>query len=118
MEADGRVFIEDAESRYGTSVNGHLLQEPSFIRPGDSIRFGDWEGRVFDEDLAAQATVELHQASEETSETTIPPAATRKTRLIKLRPKPRSSLTYVIILVLAAAMATALILFLLLDSNF
>ncbi|MBM4354740.1 MAG: FHA domain-containing protein [Deltaproteobacteria bacterium] len=118
MEADGRILIEDSESRYGTFINGQLLQEPRSIRSGDTIRFGDWEGRVFDEELAAQATVEVHLSGEATGETTIPPAATRKTRLIKLRPEPASSPTYVIVLALAAVLATALIVILLLDSSF
>jgi predicted component of type VI protein secretion system len=118
MEADGRVFIEDAESRYGTFVNGHLLQEPRAIRSGDDIRFGDWEGRVFDEALAAQSTVELQPLGEITGESTLPPAATRKTRLIKLRRGTRSSPVYVVALAFAAALAAALIVFLLLDSGF
>ncbi len=118
MEADGRIFVEDAESRYGTFVNGQLLQEPRSIRPGDDIRFGDWEGRVFDEALAAQSTVELPPLEELTGENTLPPHATRKTRLIKLRSSSRSSTTYAVLLALAALLATALILFLVLDSSF
>jgi len=81
LNVDGRVILEDLNSRYGTFLNGRRIRTPVAIQEDDGFQFGSWFGDIVDESQgggARRSTREIKAVNPENS----PPSKsiTRKTR--------------------------------------
>lgn len=73
IDDSGEAFIEDLESRNGTLLNGHYLEERKNLHSGDSITLGTTtflfiDRQISQETIYSPASIKTAQADEESEE--------------------------------------------------
>jgi predicted component of type VI protein secretion system len=110
---DDVVYIEDLNSRYGTTIGGEVhLGEEVQLRLGQELELGCWTGGIVDElsgELGGLPTVDMELTVAQT------PSSTRKTRLMKSQDRPRQSRGYFVLLFALAAIGGVVLAYVLLD---
>jgi pSer/pThr/pTyr-binding forkhead associated (FHA) protein len=113
LDDQGSIWIEDAGSRYGTSLNGERIQGRTQVVPGDRLEIGDWRAAVFDELLddepvSQEAPTEPQQAEAlPKSEVVLRLTPTREMRTVG-RSAADPGNTYYYLLLAGLAVAAAL----------
>lgn len=80
---EGVAVLEEAQSRYGTSVNNQSLDRPAVLSPDDRFSVGMWNGEVFDETLRGGSDqLETRKLSTFDTVSKATMRSTRKTRII------------------------------------